>query len=336
MTKRKIKIQAVDFYKGFFEKTFKNRLEALYELEISEQPDFLFYSVYGTGREHFNYDNCVKILWCVEGVIPDFNECDYAIGSYPMSVGDRYLQIPYTGMNPDAQNREQYRDADIGSRKFCNFVYSNPDRGKGAIIRQEFCRKLMEYKHVDCPGKVLNNMPDAIAPRHGKGWVQGKIDFIKNYKFTIAFENASMPGMITEKMTQAFEAGTVPIYWGDPYVTDVYNSDAFINCIDFNSWDDVIEKVKELDNDDEKYRKMLLTPPMLPQYHQVGNEEIVKFLQYIIERGNTPFEKDPLGWDAGSLAGTQLEEMKNNVFYRLYMSQKKGGKVIDKIFGRGK
>ncbi len=328
MEKKKIKIQKADYYETFFNKTIKRKLDQYYEVEFSDKPDFLFYSVYGTGREHYKYQDCVKVFWSAEGVIPDFNECDYAIGSYPMNVGERYLQTAYNPATPDVQNREKFRSINPKNRKFCNFVYSNESNGKGAVLRKEFCTELMKYKHVDCPGKVLNNMQDAIEPRNGK-WYKGKVEFIKNYKFTIAFENVAMPGMITEKLIQAFEAGTIPIYWGDPGVSELFNSKAFINCTEYASWDDVIEKIKEIDQDDEKYMAMLLETPVRENYDFDYNEKITHFLCDIIEKGNLPFEKDPLGWDAGSLAAKQVEKMQNTLFYKL---RKKGVDIINRIY----
>lgn len=331
--KKTIKIQKVDFFEKYFQKTIEKKLNKYYELEYSNQPDFLFYSVYGTGREHYKFHDCVKIFWSAEGVIPDFNECDYAIGSYPMDVGTRYFQFPYQGVPQTVQDRGKFSNIDLSTRKFCNFIYSNADNGRGAVLRQEFCKKLMQYKHVDCPGKVLNNMVNAIEPREGN-WYQGKMDFLKDYKFTIAFENVSMPGMTTEKLAQAFEVGTIPIYWGDPLVTDVFNRDAFINCNDYKDWGEVIDKIKELDNDDEKYMKMLLTSPVLASFEFNSIEKLEKFLCDVIERGNTPFEKDPLGWDAGIAAAEQLEKMQNNLCYKIYSLQQKGKSGLRKIYNK--
>ena len=42
-----------------------------------------------------------------------------------------------------------------------------------------------------------------------------KLKIISNHKFNIAFENSSYPGYVTEKITDAFIANTIPIYWGD-------------------------------------------------------------------------------------------------------------------------
>jgi hypothetical protein len=166
----------------------------------------------------------------------------------------------------------------------------------------------MKYKHVDCPGLVLNNMPrGSIAPRWQSseyssgnvdaGWNQGKLDFLRNYKFTIAFENLCFDGYTTEKLIHPFMANSVPIYWGNPLVTKDFNPKAFINCNDYDSFDDVIQRVKELDNDDEQYLEMLRQPPMQESYDFNSEQKVRERLFEIIERGNTPFAKDEFSKD---------------------------------------
>ena len=204
------------------------------QTEISEYPDFLFYSVYG--MNHYKYHNCVKIFWTVEPVVPNFNECDYAVGFDDIVFGKRYFHRPIWMFEERPQNIV-LSDEQLLNRRFCNFVYSNDQNGEGAILRKKFVQKLMEYKKVDCPGRVLNNMQDAITPRDGD-WKKGKLDFIQNYKFTIAFENTMYPGYTTEKLTQPLMVHSMPIYWGNPKVSDNFNNQSFIFkcriCIGFN------------------------------------------------------------------------------------------------------
>ena len=47
---------------------------------------------------------------------------------------------------------------------------------------------------------------------------KAKIEFLRAYKFVIAFENGLSPGYNTEKLTHAMEADSMPIYWGDPEI----------------------------------------------------------------------------------------------------------------------
>jgi hypothetical protein len=53
---------------------------------------------------------------------------------------------------------------------------------------------------------------------------QGLID----YCFSIAMENDNYPNCITEKITDCFATGTIPIYWGTPAVSEFFNDNGII------------------------------------------------------------------------------------------------------------
>jgi hypothetical protein len=264
-----------------------------YDVVLCDEPDFLI--CFNYGGDFLRYRNCVKIFFYSENVVPDFNYYDYAIGMHDIAFGDRHLCVPsyapFLDMPPlDRSNP----DCGLARRKFCNFVYWNASVGSGAAIRQEFCEKLMLYKHVDCPGKVLNNMKGAINDRHAPDWISCKIEFLKNYKFTIAFENACQIGYTTEKLYHPFIADSVPIYWGNPDVARDFNPKAFVNCNDYdNNLDEVVKRVVELDNDDSLYMGMLRENPLNDGCRCEKSEESVKkFLAAIFEKGNKPFYRD--------------------------------------------
>lgn len=91
---RTIKVDFVDFWKGFNKEDndFINILRSKYRVEISSEPEYLFYSVFG--HEHLKNQNAVRIFYTGECVSPDFNDCDYAIGFDRLSFSDRYARIP--------------------------------------------------------------------------------------------------------------------------------------------------------------------------------------------------------------------------------------------------
>jgi hypothetical protein len=98
-------------------------------------------------------------------------------------------------------------------RKFCAFVVSNPSNP----LRNAAFHWLSEYKRVDSAGRLFNNMGDAIfAGAGGGGGELKKLDFFRDYKFALTYENSSARGYTTEKYLHAKAAGCVPIYWGDP------------------------------------------------------------------------------------------------------------------------
>lgn len=259
--------------------------------EISEKPDFLIYSVFGT--DHLKYDNCVKVFVSGEAIAPDFNQCDYASTFDRITFGDRYFRRP-VWLDEEYPKQPLMTDEEALNRRFCNFVYSNDTKGPGAVLRKEFAKKLMQYKQVDCPGKVLHNMDDAIDERFGD-WRKSKTAFLRQYKFTIAFENSAYDGYTTEKMTQPLSAGSVPIYWGNPTVTTDFNPEAFVNANGMEEkLDELVKRIIELDKDDEAYLKMIHTKPMQDSFDFDEMKHYEEFFVNIFRKGNKPYVKDPL------------------------------------------
>jgi hypothetical protein len=313
LQKKTLKINFCDFYivndvfndkKADKQKIMRGSIKRLigddYDIEFCENPDFLF--CYCHGSEFIKYHNCVKIYFYDENIVPDFNYFDYAIGMHDITFRDRHLYIPYYQHFLELRPLDRSNlDNSLTERKFCNFVYHNAASGKGAVLRREFCKKLMEYKHIDCPGQVMNNMENGLSERFSNDWERAKIGFLKNYKFTIAFENSFQFGYTTEKLYQPFMANSVPIYWGNPDVTADFNPKAFINCNEYdNNFDDVIKRVIELDNDNDLYMKMLRENPLNKVSHMNRTEKIKKFLAGIFAKGNKPFYKDEMGFNVAS------------------------------------
>jgi len=56
-----------------------------------------------------------------------------------------------------------------------------------------------------------------------------KLNFIKDYRFSVEIENAPINGYFTEKLLDCFRTGTIPIYCGDPGVIDIFNKDGIIS-----------------------------------------------------------------------------------------------------------
>ena len=198
----------MDFWGEITSEYFLNILRENYDVQLSDDPDLLFFSTFG--NEHLKY-RCFKIFYTGENTKPDFRSCDYSFSfeptseknyQFPYFVRDRFFDSFLVGELPEWISNAQ----NIPKSNFCNFIYKN----SRATERIEFCEKLATYKRVDCPGKVLNNMPAFDDGNHN--W-RGKLDFLKNYKFTIAFENEKSDWYTTEKLFHPFLVGSVPIYW---------------------------------------------------------------------------------------------------------------------------
>lgn len=249
--KPEVKINFSDFWDDFNinDNFITDALNKHFKPVISDNPDFVFCATFG--RRHLKY-TCAKIFFTGENLCPDFNLVDYAMGFHQISFNDRYLRLPlyvlYEDACKQALNKHLNITQDMAQRKFCNYVISNaisdPSRARMIEI-------LNGYKSVDSGGKYKNNVG---------GPVPDKIEFEKKYKFTMCFENTGALGYTTEKLVEAFAGQGVPIYWGNPDIAKEFNSKAFINCHDFDSFEQVLEEIKRIDEDDEAYLEMLRSP----------------------------------------------------------------------------
>lgn len=263
--KKKLKIKFVDFNNPYDDCYIYQYLNKKYDLEICDDPDYIICS--NLGYNYLKYD-CIRIFYTGENICPNFNFFDYAIGFENLNFSDRYIRIPiyfifdkYKTILKIAEEKHLNKNNFKKREKFCNMVCSN---GLNKY-RISFFKKLSNYKKVDSGGKILNNVG---------GPVENKLEFQKKYKFSIAFENSSHDGYVTEKIIDAYASGGIPIYWGkDRNLKKIFNEKSFIYREDFNSDEELIEYVKKVDNDDDLYFKYI-KEPMLVDDKYVANEFI--------------------------------------------------------------
>jgi len=121
-----------------------------------------------------------------------------------------------------------------------------------------------------CFGKHKN-----LQRRVKGGWGNPIINAYKDYYFVLAMENSKHPGYVTEKILNAFAAGSIPIYWGDKIVKQFFNKDAFIDISDFPSLEDAAKYVCSMSM--EKIRWMMEQPIIneendIINMHRPGNQ----------------------------------------------------------------
>ena len=279
---QKIKITFDGFWKGFDPQNnfLTNALRRNFEVTVlplgNYSVDAVFYSIYAT--EFLNY-NCVRIYYTGENAVPDFNLCDYAIGFEQLALGDRFFRYPvsHADFHEDCvlmENKNKHLPEKPFNRKFCAMVVSNSVNADS--FREDFFYRLSGYRMVDSGGKYLNNIG------HPEGVTDKKI-FLRQYKFSLAFENVSHVGYCTEKLPQSFASGTIPIYWGDPNVTQYFNPKSFINLHDYGRVDDAISEIKRIDNDEHLYLSMLYEPAIIKPEFLCENldREFEKWLVHI-------------------------------------------------------
>ena len=229
-------------------------LSERFDLDICDQPDFLVYSCFG--HEHRLHSG-VRIFFSGESVMPDYRECDYSIGSVKLDHA-RHLQLPFYfsyGQPEEIIKKNDDPEKILASKnKFCSIVITVYNRRKNGY-RIDFFNKLSRYKQVDSGGRSFNNIGGPV-----QGGSRGKIEFLRQYKFNIAFENRMLPGYTTEKIFEPMIARCLSIYRGNSLIAEEFNPRSFLNFDDFPNEEALIEKIIELDRDDQKYLEYLRQP----------------------------------------------------------------------------
>jgi len=283
--RKNIKIDFVDFWPNFKKNDnyFFHLLNSKYSTTVDEiDPDLVFFSVdYSRAYERHKYINhrSKKIFYTGENVSPNLNfpgslehprysigKCDFSF-SFEDNQDPRNYRFPLWAFMINWFEVENNLDRDpsyliplnhltsreIGKKnKFCNFLFSNHMGMRGEILDV-----ISSYKKVDCAGRFRNNMG---SPLQGRGDQRQKIDFISDYKFTIASENSVGSGYVTEKIIHPLSVGSIPIYWGSDAARSDFNERCFINYSDFSTPEQFLKKVTSLDTDQDAYEEILSQP----------------------------------------------------------------------------
>ncbi len=299
MKNKKLKIYFADFWLNFKleDNYFFHLLKTKYDVVISpDNPDILFYSVDYLGKSEYKKyksKNIKKIFFTGENKKPNYEIADYSFSFEESNDKNYRLPLWVTYIDWFNSTKDKKRDPSfliplekLTSKRslnllrnpfFCSFIASKP-MGK----RTSFVPQLNERKKVHCLGNLYSNSYMKIS---GRGDQKKKIDIMKLFKFNIAFENEISDGYVTEKILHSLYANTIPIYWGTSHVKNDFNDKAFIYFNDFESDEELIERIFEVSNNKREIRKYLDEPIFknneIPDFAKPHN--VLKFLTNIIE-----------------------------------------------------
>jgi len=272
--RRKVKITTKLWHPHVTSNLFFERLACIrdsYNFIESEKSKFIIYQSRNCPVGHRGK---VKIQFGVENMKPNMQECDWAFG-FPLEEevsNKRYLRLPNyvrLGAGDDlVKVNLDVRSIISKKKKFCAFICFNGN----VRFRNRFFRRLSQYKRIDAPGKVFNNIPfidggfnnvealERCLVNDFYGKFDRKVKFLRDYKFVIAFENEESVGYTSERLYHAFSARCIPIYWGNSQVDKDFNTKSFLNFYDYGSVDALIDAVIEIDKDEDKWEEMLKQP----------------------------------------------------------------------------
>lgn len=182
----------------------------------------LFIQLRDQEREHIEYIlQHKKITVLTKSLINELN-----LYTQLQSKWNEYYNYYNTGVNDISNSSDNSIKNNIlkNKPKFCCFIVSNGrcwERNKMFDLLRIICGK-----KVESLGRWKRNVDIIIPERNNR---EEYLKLISQYRYMITFENHSLPWYNTEKIYNAFSAGTIPIYWGDPLIEDLYNPKCFIN-----------------------------------------------------------------------------------------------------------
>ena len=98
--------------------------------------------------------------------------------------------------------------------KLISFISSNKNLTEGHKVRMKLIESIGDK--VDLYGRNINP-------------IEYKEQALCDYMFSIAIENGFYEGYFTEKIMDCFATGTIPIYKGDPLISNYFNPEGIIN-----------------------------------------------------------------------------------------------------------
>jgi len=170
---------------------------------------FIVPNVYDFLTKNYNllFDNFYnKIFTCDKSLLhlnPNFKFCQN---------GSNYPWIP-------KQDWKIYNKT-----KTCSMFCSPKRMTEGHIYRHEIAKIILDCG-FDVFGGAHGTPRTVMDPRNP--W-NTKIDGVRDYMFSVVMENGIYDSYWTEKLTDCFATGTVPVYWGTKQLPNVFDQDGII------------------------------------------------------------------------------------------------------------
>ena len=248
-----------------------------------EEPTMVHYNCYkiymkGKSKKIYNVQYYDLVIDSVNKTLIESTKIIY-MPNYAYSMYERKIHTSKDLLNTKLQNKTE----------FCGYLYNTCDEN-----RELFFNILNKYKPITvlgkCKKKIINGKcanvtTDRWTYNDDNTYNDLAIEKYSKCKFAIIFERKNEEGYITEKIINAMLAKSIPIYYGTNKIKDHFNPDSFVYVNDFNTFEDCIEYIKKIDNDDDLYTKYIDSPyfvgNILNKY--LSNDYIIKEIETIMK-----------------------------------------------------
>lgn len=252
-----ITIAYINFWKdpnndSYFTRLLQHYFKDVKVVPHTSNPDILISSVMGPIQNVIQTSAKLKLLFVGENTerYPQYNHTALVdrvfhlkVGFYPNKIEKEYIHFPlwlmyypyYQGSKVLDYIQSSYNQNSTKKKSHLGSLIARHDRdGQRTVLYQALTKR----GSVLCPSKFKHNCPP-IGPN-----VSDKIDFLSKTVFNICPENSANTQYWTEKIFQAFQGGTIPIYWAiSPPLPDVIQRNAYVFCNDITNLEAVATTV---------------------------------------------------------------------------------------------
>ena len=228
-----ITLAYINFWKdptndNYFTKFINENIDSVKIVNYDETPDILISSVFGDINIIKKINAKCKLFYYGENLnrYHLYNNDQVLYDTFDLIVGFKYTNLEkkqirfplwlmyYKFYNYKTENNlinyieNKYNENKKKEhKKISTTLICRHDReGQRTKIYNEIVRN--NYCHIYCPGIFNHNTNDKLGIK-----VEDKINYISNSIYNICPENSTFEGYFTEKIFQAFEGGTIPLYW---------------------------------------------------------------------------------------------------------------------------
>lgn len=204
------------------------------------------------------------------------------------------------------------------NKKFITTISGSKSSGSAGELYSERERAIIYFANMrtgfDLYGMGWEKCNSEEIIKTYRGSVNDKKDTLKNYKFTLCFENTKgVRGYITEKIFDCFSAGSVPIYYGAPNIDKYIPKECYVDFRDFETYDVLYDFLYTMS--ESQYNKYLDAAKNFIESDDYSSVNAIGYVDTLVkglvEIGNKEVCRSVLGFRFRLLAGVFV----NCVFY---------------------
>lgn len=191
-----------------------------------------------------------KIAWLIEPpqifpygyqnihLVEDYYDYIFTYNEELLSRSPKYKKMYFGACWVTPKNTKIYEKT-----KMVSIVASNKKWTKGHIFRHECIEKLHHKHNFDLWGsgyKYFENIEEE------------RVKPFKDYRYNIVIENGRLNNYFTDKILDCFAVGSIPIYWGDPKIKDLFDERGFYTFETIEELDEILNNISIDDYESKK------------------------------------------------------------------------------------